>query len=288
DRQRRGARKPRLGTGAGAPKTPQAAAAGGKLRSRLLVPRPKQEAAPRPAPPIEPVTPLPRVAATPKPAPAPAQPPPKAQSRPQAQTAARPAPKPRPQPQAQPAAPPPPPAAQKPAAPPPPPALIKELEAAPVARPEPPPPPALTRELEAGRKPATPPAPPAAEALLGAQPTGTQKAALPPSGGLTETRLVFEQGSAELSEAAKAQLQVLAKQLAQNSAARVQLLAYAKDTGNGSSRARRLSLSRALAVRAFLIDQGIRSTRLDVRALGNKVDGGPADRVDILPQGAGR
>jgi len=47
---------------------------------------------------------------------------------------------------------------------------------------------------------------------------------------------------------------------------------------------RRLSLSRALAVRAFLIDQGVRSTRLDVRALGDKTGDGPADRVDIVPQ----
>ena len=44
-----------------------------------------------------------------------------------------------------------------------------------------------------------------------------------------------------------------------------------------------MSLSRALAVRAYLIDQGVRSTRMDVRALGSKVGDGPADRVDVLP-----
>jgi outer membrane protein OmpA-like peptidoglycan-associated protein len=47
-----------------------------------------------------------------------------------------------------------------------------------------------------------------------------------------------------------------------------------------------LSLSRALAVRAFLIEQGVRSTRMDVRALGDKVPDGPVDRVDVLPQAA--
>ena len=44
----------------------------------------------------------------------------------------------------------------------------------------------------------------------------------------------------------------------------------------------RLSLSRALAVRAFLIDRGVRSTRMDVRALGNKFEKGPGDRVDLI------
>ncbi|MCH8925159.1 MAG: OmpA family protein [Proteobacteria bacterium] len=53
-----------------------------------------------------------------------------------------------------------------------------------------------------------------------------------------------------------------------------------------ASAARRLSLSRALAVRAYLIEQGVRSTRMDVRALGDKVPDGPADRVDVLPQAA--
>jgi hypothetical protein len=65
---------------------------------------------------------------------------------------------------------------------------------------------------------------------------------------------------------------------------RLELLAYAAGTEDQANRARRLSLSRALAVRAFLINEGVRSTRMDVRALGNNVDGEPADRVDILPK----
>ena len=44
---------------------------------------------------------------------------------------------------------------------------------------------------------------------------------------------------------------------------------------------RRLSLSRALAVRTFLIDNGVRSTRIDVRALGDKAPDEPANRVDV-------
>lgn len=63
---------------------------------------------------------------------------------------------------------------------------------------------------------------------------------------------------------------------------RVQLRAYADKSGGNASKARRLSLSRALAVRSYLIESGLRSTRIDVRALGAVPDGGPADRVDVI------
>ena len=62
----------------------------------------------------------------------------------------------------------------------------------------------------------------------------------------------------------------------------MRLVAYAEGDDSEASKARRLSLSRALAVRGYLIKQGIRSTRMDVRALGNKVEGGPGDRVDVV------
>jgi outer membrane protein OmpA-like peptidoglycan-associated protein len=146
---------------------------------------------------------------------------------------------------------------------------------------------------------ATPTAPPAApSSLTAAQSAPSPSAATPPakpmqSAALTEgtatgttsagdVRLSFAEGSAELSDGAKQSLLGLAKSLAQDTSSRVQLLAYAADGGEGTSRARRLSLSRALAVRAFLIDQGVRSTRMDVRALGSNAGDGPADRVDIL------
>jgi hypothetical protein len=64
---------------------------------------------------------------------------------------------------------------------------------------------------------------------------------------------------------------------------RVQIMAYAAGTDDTESKARRKSLARGLAVRSYLIKAGVRSTRIDVRALGTKADGGPADRVDIVP-----
>ena len=52
--------------------------------------------------------------------------------------------------------------------------------------------------------------------------------------------------------------------------------------GLGPVSAVRLALSRALNARAYLIEQGVRSTRIDARAIGLPEDTGPADRIDIL------
>ena len=62
---------------------------------------------------------------------------------------------------------------------------------------------------------------------------------------------------------------------------RLQLMAYAGGPSLSSSLARRMSLSRALSVRSFLIENGVRSTRIDVRALGNKTTEEPVNRVDL-------
>ena len=65
-------------------------------------------------------------------------------------------------------------------------------------------------------------------------------------------------------------------------ASRVQLEAYGGAPGDKSSDARRLSLKRALAVRQLLIDNGVPSSRIDVRAMGGADDKGPNDRVDVF------
>lgn len=64
-------------------------------------------------------------------------------------------------------------------------------------------------------------------------------------------------------------------------ASRIQIEAYGGSPGDKSSDARRLSLKRALAVRQLLIDDGVPSSRIDVRAMGGIDDKGPADRVDV-------
>jgi len=99
-----------------------------------------------------------------------------------------------------------------------------------------------------------------------------------------QVRIVFSPDSAIVPAGAEQPLRDLAAAMAADESLRLELLAYASGDEDSASRARRMSLSRALAVRAFLINEGVRSTRMDVRALGNNVEGEPADRVDILPR----
>jgi outer membrane protein OmpA-like peptidoglycan-associated protein len=105
----------------------------------------------------------------------------------------------------------------------------------------------------------------------------------PGPGGIVT--LAFAGGQGELPSGNLAALDALAAQYA-NGEDRLQVRAYAASTvSDGGSGARRLSLTRALAVRQYLIDKGIRSTRIDVRALGAPTDGSTADRVEIAPVG---
>ncbi|MBL4721663.1 MAG: OmpA family protein [Alphaproteobacteria bacterium] len=92
----------------------------------------------------------------------------------------------------------------------------------------------------------------------------------------------FAPTSPDLPPKAKTALDALAKKLNSDTGLRVQLHGYASGPSESPSQARRLSLFRALSVRTFLMKKGIRSTRIDVRALGSKEDGGPKDRVDVL------
>ena len=173
-----------------------------------------------------------------------------------------------------------------------------------VQRPRPPAPPKIAaRPVAAPKAPVVPPPPPAPPPAAPAikpppaqktvsqpvTPAPKQTASLPPqtgpSGSLAagqQFRLTFGAGKAAVENAAGTQLDNIAKSLKGNEALRLQLLAYSGGASQTPSQARRLSLSRALAVRSHLIKQGIRSTRIDVRALGNKSEGGPPDRVDLI------
>lgn len=105
-------------------------------------------------------------------------------------------------------------------------------------------------------------------------------AALPPA-EQSDIRIRFDEAQSRLPDTALDNLRSLADQMRDNEDQRVQLLSYAGGEDLSASKARRLSLSRALAVRSYLIGQGVRSTRIDVRALGNKTTEQPFDRVDI-------
>jgi len=134
-----------------------------------------------------------------------------------------------------------------------------------------------TEMAEPAPAPTVPPAP-AEEASI--PPETSAPAAMPATGG-DEYSLGFAADSFELSAAARSQLDSVIATMGQDEDLRIQLQAYAQGDGANASKARRLSLSRALQVRSYLIDRGVRSTRIDVRALGANVPSGPADRVDI-------
>ena len=65
-------------------------------------------------------------------------------------------------------------------------------------------------------------------------------------------------------------------------ASRIQLDAFGGPRGDKSSESRRLSLKRALVVRELLIEDGVPSEKIDVRAMGGIDDNGVADRVDVF------
>lgn len=72
------------------------------------------------------------------------------------------------------------------------------------------------------------------------------------------------------------------KVLQNNPGWRVQIQAFASAPDDSAGSARRLSLSRALSVRSWLMDQGIEPRRMDVRALGTDAEDSRSDRVDFV------
>ncbi len=100
---------------------------------------------------------------------------------------------------------------------------------------------------------------------------------------LQSLRVLFPADGIGIDTAAESELIRLAGYLNHNQAQRVVLHAHAGDSDQGSSHARRLSLSRALAIRTFLVDRGVPADRIYLRPLGSEFEDGPPDRVDILP-----
>jgi outer membrane protein OmpA-like peptidoglycan-associated protein len=91
----------------------------------------------------------------------------------------------------------------------------------------------------------------------------------------------FGTGSAALLPAGRRLLDSVARTMAANPRLRVELVAHA---AGDDVTARRLSLVRAVEMRSYLLDDGVEDVRMDVRALGNRNDGGraPSDRVDVV------
>lgn len=173
------------------------------------------------------------------------------------------------------------------------------------ATPEPAPKPAPQKQAQKQTKAAPPAPPPVAKPVVkkpaasvpmppkvpvvAAKPKPESKAkeqaAVAPAPKETKTgpalRVAFGATASKLPAAAKNDLKALAKKMKGKDNLRLQLMAYAGGKSLSSSKARRMSLSRALSVRSFLIENGVRSTRIDVRALGSKTTEKPLNRVDV-------
>jgi len=117
-----------------------------------------------------------------------------------------------------------------------------------------------------------------------AAPAPTEQASTPPAPATTgdgPAQVLFNNDDTKLTADGQAVLAGVIEKLNADENQRVQLMAFAAGEDLTSSKARRISLSRALSVRSFLIEKGIRSTRIDVRALGDKAENDPKNRVDV-------
>lgn len=104
--------------------------------------------------------------------------------------------------------------------------------------------------------------------------TGSAKAAI------DHLRLTFAPTQTAVPQAQRSPLATIVGLLRDDPSARVRVTAFA--AANDPGLARRLSLSRGLSVRGFLIDSGVGAERIHLRALGADNVQGPADRVDIV------
>jgi outer membrane protein OmpA-like peptidoglycan-associated protein len=171
-----------------------------------------------------------------------------------------------------------------------PPAAAVAAVPAQIAKVEPPPVPAVapTPVTAPAVAPTPVAAPVAAPAPVASPPAHAmqQQASLPPAAAVVRKgdalSVVFGATSDKLPDAARPELEKLAQRMGKDETLSLQLLAYAEGDEANASKARRLSLSRALDVRKFLMELGVRSARIEVRALGNKSESGPTDRVDAV------
>jgi outer membrane protein OmpA-like peptidoglycan-associated protein len=99
--------------------------------------------------------------------------------------------------------------------------------------------------------------------------------------GPTDLRVAFDAAQTDLSAPDRERVKRFAATAPSADSVSFNVLAYAAGKADDPSVARRLSLSRALAVRAVLMAEGVASSRILVRALGAQSGGAPPDRVDI-------
>ena len=118
---------------------------------------------------------------------------------------------------------------------------------------------------------------PAAKTIMKAE-TQTEIAAF--NGNKDAFSIPFASGQIEADENMLGTLNsAIIQRMRSDHSLRLQMQSFAIPDGKNIKNARRGSLTRALSLRKYLIDQGIESSRIDVRALGNTEN---LDRVDLL------
>jgi outer membrane protein OmpA-like peptidoglycan-associated protein len=134
--------------------------------------------------------------------------------------------------------------------------------------------------------PVAPPPPPAGSPPPPPPPVSDKAAttAAPTTSGL---RLTFAPGQTDLSPESVAAIKQLTQAVPSSDATTFNVQAYAPGTPDDPSTARRLSLSRSMAVRSALVADGVPSARIFVRALGAQYGDGPADRADLSVESTG-
>ncbi|HOO50084.1 MAG TPA: OmpA family protein [Alphaproteobacteria bacterium] len=99
---------------------------------------------------------------------------------------------------------------------------------------------------------------------------------------LNQFSIAFDKGVSELDSDQKDLIdKSIVPRMLNNTSKRLEILSYAQSTDGTQSSARRLSLARALSVRSYLLAQGVKPTRIDVRALSDKTNEEPKDRLDL-------
>ena len=103
------------------------------------------------------------------------------------------------------------------------------------------------------------------------------------SANTADLRIIFNETETDVPLAITGKLDALAQRLSQDSTSRVTIMAYAGGPESSGIYPKRVSLARGIAVRNYLTtNKGIDIERVNVKALGNKNEGGPADRVDLF------
>lgn len=107
-----------------------------------------------------------------------------------------------------------------------------------------------------------------------------RQVSMPADRGQT-VEVLFENDGNLIDEKAASELRRVAKRVLKKGA-HVQIVAFAGEINDRTSRARRMALKRGLAVRAYLLERGVPRTRMSIHPMGGVSDAGPLDRVDLV------